>query len=187
MRRTPAILATAAAALLGAAPAHAAGDGLFYPTLNFLLLVVALYFLARKPVRTWFADRRDRIRAELEEAAKLRRDAEERYAKWQRRLVDLERELDEIRSGAKERAENEREKLLADARASAERIRRDAQSAVDREVRRAKDELRDEASRLAVELAADLLRENVTEQDRDRLLEEFIGRIESPGSDEARS
>jgi len=188
MRRlvSAALAATLCVALLGAAPARAAEEeGLFFPTLNFLLLLGALFYFARKPIRTWFADRRDRIRQELEEAAAQRREAEERYAKWQRRLMELERELDGIRGNVRERAESERESLLADARAAAERIRRDAANAVDREVRRARDELREEASRLAVELATGLLRENVTDGDRDRLLEEFIERIETPR--EARS
>jgi F-type H+-transporting ATPase subunit b len=72
--------------------------------------------------------------------------------------------------------------LLADARAAAERIRSDAANAVDHEVRRAQANLRAEASQLAVELAAGILREQVTTQDRDRLIDEFIARIErTPG------
>lgn len=171
-----------AAALLAAAPARAAeGDeGLFFPILNFALLFVALFYLTRKPLQAWFADRRDRIRQELEAAAAQKREAEERYAQWQRRLVDLEGELERIRRDVRERAEAERESLLADARAGAERIRRDATTAVDRELRRAREALREEASQLAVELAAGLLSDNVTEQDRDRLLEEFVARIEAP-------
>jgi F0F1-type ATP synthase membrane subunit b/b' len=42
--------------------------------------------------------------------------------------------------------------------------------------------LRDEASDLAVELAAEMLREQVTANDRERLLEEFIQRIEQTDS-----
>src|SRR5262249_18810355 len=95
----------------------------------------------------------------------------------QRRLVDLERELTEIRTGAQERADAERASLLADARAAAERIRSDAATAVERELRRARANLREEASQLAVELAAGILRETVTAQDRDRLIDEFIERV----------
>lgn len=178
-------LALLATTLLSAAPAHAADEGLFYPTVNFLLFLGVLVALARKPVQTYFADRRDRIRQDLEQAAALKREAEERYAQWQRRLVDLDRELESIRTGARERAETEREHLLRDAQATADRIRQDATAAVDREVRRAREALRNEASELAVELASGLLRENVTDQDRDRLLEEFIEHIAT--SHEARN
>ena len=170
--------------VLLASPARAAADGLLFPTINFVLLFAVLFVLLRKPVRTYFDVRRNAIRVELQEAAALKKEAETRYAQWQRRLNDLQDELDAIRRTARERADAERESLLADARKSAERIRQDAAAAVDQEVRRARARLHGEASELAVELAAGILREQVTEGDRDRLLDEFIGRIErAPGAE----
>jgi F-type H+-transporting ATPase subunit b len=164
--------------LLCAVPAQAAADGLLFPIINFALLFATLFILLRKPIRTYFADRRASIRKDLDDAAALKRSAEERYAQWQRRLVDLQSELEGIRGTARERVEAERASLLADARAAADRIRQDAANAVDHELRRARARLRDEASRLAVELAAGILRDQVTPQDRDRLIDEFIERIE---------
>jgi F-type H+-transporting ATPase subunit b len=172
--------------LLLAAPAAASGGeeggGLFFPWLNFLLLLGVLFALARKPIQKFFADRRKAIHDELERSAELQRQAEERYAKWQRRLVDLERELEGIRRTARQRAESEREHILADARANAARIEETARTAIEQELRRAREQLRDEASELAVELAAGLLREQVTPADRDRLLDEFIARVEQAPS-----
>ena len=81
---------------------------------------------------------------------------------------------------ARERADTEREHILAAARASAERIRRDASLAIEHEVRRAREHLRGEASELAVELAAGMLKEQVGPSDRERLLDEFIVRVETP-------
>lgn len=166
--------------LFVALPAAAAGDGggMVYRTFNFVLLFVVIFLLARKPIQAFFADRRSAIRKDLDDAAELKKQAEERYAQWQRRLVDLETELEGIRAATRERADVERENLLADARAAADRIRADAATAVDQEVRRAKQRLRDESSELAVELAAGILRERVSGDDRDRLLNEFIERIE---------
>jgi F-type H+-transporting ATPase subunit b len=145
---------------------------------NFALLIAVLVYFTRKPIQSFFAERRRAIQQDLERSAELQRQAEERYAKWQRRLVDLERELEGIRRVSRERAEAEREHILSDARASAARIEQTARLAVDQELRRAREQLRDEASKLAVELAAGLLREQVTPADRDRLLDEFISRVE---------
>jgi F-type H+-transporting ATPase subunit b len=181
---TKRIAQAAAWLLLVAAPAWASGgeegghESLRWPAVNFLLLIGALVYFARKPVQTYFADRRRAIGDELERSAELQRQAEERHARWQRKLVDLERELEEIRRLGRERAEAEREQILADARAGAERIARTARSAIDMELRRARASLREEASQLAVELASGLLRDRVTDADRDRLLDEFIARVE---------
>lgn len=156
------------------------GSGEFvYHAVNLLILLAVLFYFARKPVRAFFSDRHSAIRGELDEAARLRKEAEQRFAKWQRKLVDLERELEEIRTTARERAATEREHILADARAAAERTRRDATAAIEREVRRARVALREEASDLAVEAAAGMLREQVGPADRERLVDEFIARIES--------
>jgi F-type H+-transporting ATPase subunit b len=185
--RSRALAPLLAVAVLTPAPALAAGGesgvaDLIWRVVNLALLLAVLFFLARKPVQAFFRDRRERIQGELQSAAQLRKEAEERYAKWQRQLVDLDDELERVRTTARERAEAERERILADARAAAERIRSDAHVAVEQELRRAREQLREEASALSIQLASELLREQVTNTDRDRLLEEFITKIEQPSS-----
>lgn len=181
---SPRVRSLVVALLLLAVPAFASEGGeaheesLFWPLVNFALLVAVLVYFTRKPIQSFFAERRRAIQEDLERSAELQRQAEERYAKWQRRLVDLERELEGIRRVSRERAESERENILADARANAARIEQTARLAVEQELRRAREQLRDEASELAVELAAGLLREQVTPADRDRLVDEFIARVE---------
>jgi F-type H+-transporting ATPase subunit b len=174
-------LAAALWIVAGSIPAQAAeqsgSNQLLYLTINFGLLLALLLWKARKPIQNFFSDRRSAIRKDLDDAAALERRARESYAQWQRRLVDLDRELGEIRATTQERAEAERASLLADARAAAERIRADAATAVEHELRRARAGLREEASQLAIELAAGILREKVTPQDRDRLIDEFIERV----------
>jgi F-type H+-transporting ATPase subunit b len=169
------------AIVLLAAPALAAeegGGGLFFPILNFVLLIAVIVYFAGKPIREFFAERRTAIQNDLREAAEFRSEAEARYAKWQRKLVDLDAELEQIRATSRERAEAERERIIADANATAERVRSEATAAIEQELRRSREVLSEEAANLAVELAANLLREHVTDADRDRLVTEFIERIE---------
>jgi F-type H+-transporting ATPase subunit b len=177
-------LAAVWVALMCALPAQASdehGAGLsehLWPAVNFAILVAVLVYFARKPIQVHFASRRSNIQSDLKGAAEQLSEAEATYAKWQRRLIELEFELDEIRSTSSQRAEAERDKILSDARATAERIRRDASVAVEMELRRAREELREEATQLAMELATKRLEREVTDADRDRLLDEFIDRIE---------
>ena len=182
-RRARASIA-AAALLLVALPAQAEGEShgamrdLLFSALNLALLLGVLVYFARKPIADFFEDRRKRIQAELEAAKNQGAEAEARYAKWQRRLMDLESELAEIRETSRQRAAAEREHILADAAAGAERIRRDALATVDQELRRARAQLRREAADLAVELASEALRGQVSSADQDRLLDEFVAAIE---------
>lgn len=158
------------------------GSDLGVRVLNTVLLLGVLWVLARKPIQAFFADRRTEIAGEVEAAAALKAEAEERHARFQRKLAELDGELDEIRSNARDRAEAEKERILDEARTAADRIRSDARAAVDQELRRAREELRKEASDLSIELAGDLLRNQVNDSDRDRLIDEFIGKVEQAGS-----
>ncbi len=153
-------------------------ESLVYPALNLAILLAVLFYFGRKPIQSFFVERRGQIREELERAAKMKAEAEERYAQWQRRLVDLDTELESIRAAARERAEIERDRILTEAEAAAERVRADAHAAVEQELRRARAQLRQEAADLAIELAAQRLREQITPADHDRLLDEFVTRIE---------
>jgi F-type H+-transporting ATPase subunit b len=170
-------------ALAAAGPALAAGGAehdimrdLVHPAVNLLLLLAVIIYFARKPIQAYFGDRRTQIQDELRRAAELKSEAESRYTDWQRRITDLDTELETIRATARERADTERERIVADAEAAAERIRRDAHAAV--EQRRAHERLREEASELAIEIAAERLEQQLTDDDRSRLLDEFVQRVE---------
>ncbi len=179
MRRAALLLCLVALA----SPAHAAGgsggdSALYWQIANFVLLVVTLFVLLRKPVQAFFQDRRSEVASNLDDAAQLLDEAETRFTEWQRKLIDLDSDLETIRRESAERAQRESDQIVADARASAERIRRDATAAVEQELLRAREELREEASDLAVELAQRMLQEQVMDTDRDRLADEFISQLE---------
>ena len=168
-----------------ALPAYASDQGadglqsLLWPAVNLVILLAVLVYFARKPLAAYFDKRRSEIAGELQSSADELATAESTYAKWQRRLIDLGAELDEIRATSRQRAEAERERIIQDARATAARIQRDATAAVELELRRARETLREEASQLAIELAGERLSREVTDADRDRLVDEFIDLIAS--------
>ena len=172
--------AAASLLILLALPASASEDSaagmqtFIWPAVNLVILFAVLVYFARKPLRAYFDKRRSDIQGQLQAAADQLATAEISYAKWQRRMIDLETELDQIRATSRQRAEAERERIIGDARASAERIQREATTAVELELRRAREILREEAARLAIELAGERLAREVTDADRDRLIDEFI-------------
>ena len=174
--------------LLAAAPAAASEEGgglvdFAWEAGNLLLLLGVLFYVGRKPVLNYLSERRQRIQDNLANSEKLLKEAEGRLTEWTQRAERLDDEIEDVRRMARERAEQERLQILEDARVTAERIKRDAASGVDREVERAKQALRDEAADLSVELAGKLLQEHVTDGDRDRLVDEFVAEIEAgPGT-----
>lgn len=175
-------LLRAALALVVAGPALAASDshggGLpIWDIVNFVILVGVLVYFGRGPLQEMFSTRRATIASDIEAASALLEQAEARNAEWQRKLADLDRDLEQIRTTARRRAEEERERILAEANEAADRIQRDAVASVEQELRRAQEELREEAASLASELAAGILDDQIGDGDRDRLLDEFISRV----------
>jgi F-type H+-transporting ATPase subunit b len=131
------------------------------------------------------------IRRLAREGAELERerilaDARASLADWNARAARLDEEAADIRRLAREGAELERERILADARAVAARIERDAKSALERELARARKRLKGEVADTAVDLAEQLLREQVQSADRARLVDEFVARIEQGAGSHAR-
>lgn len=177
------VIVLAALLLPGAALAEEGGhEGaslgtLLAHTFNFVLLLAVLIYVLRKPLTQFFANRRRGIQEDLERAGAILAEAQSRLAEWEGRIAGLDAEVAGIQTAARERAEAERARILEEARISAERIRRDAQAAIEQEARRAREALRVEAAELAVELATKLVREQVTEADRTRLLDEFVSRV----------
>jgi F-type H+-transporting ATPase subunit b len=158
------------------------GGGMFWQVLNVLLLLAVLIYFARKPVLAFLASRRDEITKNLESSSALLAESERRLDEWSRKAADLDREAESIRQATRRAAEAERDRILADAHATADRIRQSAAAVAERELHLAHEALRREAADLAVELAAKILREQVNDGDRTRLLDEFIGRVEQKGA-----
>jgi F-type H+-transporting ATPase subunit b len=155
------------------------GGHLWWHLANLALVIGLIVYFARTPIRTFMAERRQNIEAGIESARRELAEAERLLAECNERIASLDREVEGIRNTVRAQAENERERLLADARSVAERIRRDAQLAVEQEARGARASLRNEAAEMAVRLAGDLLKRQVTDSDRSRLVDEFVERVES--------
>jgi F-type H+-transporting ATPase subunit b len=189
--RTAARLALALLVSLAPVAAHAAGgdDGhggggvaQLWHALNLLILVAALVYFARGPIAGYLNSRRAQIETGIESAGRELADAEARLAACEQRAAALDAELEDIRRVVRQQAVADRDRLLAEAKATAERIRRDAVAGAEQEVRRARQELRAETVDLAVQLAGELLRGQVTDADRARLVDDFVQRIETPSA-----
>lgn len=179
------LLAPAAAFAAEEAGGH--GSDFFWHAVNLALIVGVVVYFARSPIQAFMAERRQSIEQNLETAKSELESAEARLAECNARVDSLDREIEEIRGAVRAQAETERDRLLADARVAADRIRRDAVIAVEQEGRRARDELREEAAEIAVRLAGDLLKRQVGDADRARLVDEFVASIESSPVTTARS
>ncbi len=148
-----------------------------YRVINFVVAFGLIAFFVRKPIRNAMAARSEGIAQQLEESKSARQDAEAKFAEYDAKLSAATAEIDEIYAGIRREGEVEREKIIANAKEMAEKIKADAHRAAANEVNAARAALRKEATALAVALAEELLRKNITEQDQARLIDEYMQKV----------
>ncbi len=145
--------------------------------LNLAVLLWILIRFAGKPVREFFAGRRESIRKGIEEAREAKAAAEKIYKEYQERLAGLDDELRRIEEKAQLEAEREKARMRQETEELVAKLRQQARQMAEQEVTSAKRRLRDEAARLALEVAEKLVRENVSEDDRKRMVENYLKEV----------
>jgi len=144
---------------------------------NLGLVVATLVYVLRKPLAQFFDERRWNIRRSLEEAEQARTAAEAKLAEMGKRMAALDLELKQIKEEAARNAEEESRRSAQLAEQESERIIGIARREADSLVRAATLQLRDEASRLAVELAEKKIQSEMGSAVDDRLVQHFIQQL----------
>lgn len=150
---------------------------LIFTAINFSIFAAIIYRFAAPAIREWAIDRRVAIKTALEQAAKVRAEAEALRAEWQQRMDALAAELEDMLTLARADIERERDQILAAARRTAEAIQRDAQRTAENELRQAREALRAEVAAQALAVAERLAPQRLTAADQARFVDEFITQV----------
>jgi F-type H+-transporting ATPase subunit b len=150
--------------------------------INFGILVFGYYALGKKPIAAALKSRRDSIAKEIEEAQRMRKEAEKRAKTYQSKLDRLGEELETAREALLRAGEAEKERLVGEAEAKAERIRKDTEFLVEQEMKQLRVDLQREAVEAAVSAAEELLRKRVTQADQERLAEDYLADLARVGT-----
>lgn len=137
--------------------------GIFYNStlmvgVSFVLFVALLWYLGvHKFLGKALDERAEKIRNELAEARKLREEAQELFAEFERKQKEVAGQAEEIVEHAKIEAEHAAEQAKADIAASVDRRLRAAGEQIALAEADAVREVRDRAVQVAVAAAADVL------------------------------
>ena len=144
---------------------------------NLALVIGILIWATRKPLGNFFSGRTRKIRQQLEEALKARKDAEAKLAEMEARMSRLDDELREIRHSAEVEAGLEYRRLVEAAEIEAEKTLERARAEIEGMTRTARQELKKQAAELAVKLAEESIREEISDADQERLLARFVDEL----------
>ena len=141
---------------------------------NFGILVGSFYYFGKAPVAAALRQRRDSIAKEIEDAQRMKREAEARAKTYEARLAHLEEEARAAREALVRVGEAERDRILAEVDAKAERMRKGAGFLVEQEMKQLRQDLWRSAVETAVASAENLLRQSVSVADQERLAEDYL-------------
>ena len=110
----------------------------------------------------------------MNEAQKMKEDAEERLEEYEEKLKHIGDEIERVKREMREAGEAERARVLAEAKEKRVRLERDALLLIDQELNAARELLMRETVRSAVSSAQDLLTRNISVNDQHRLTDEYI-------------
>lgn len=149
----------------------------FVKFFNFALLITALYFVLRKPIKQFFLDRARRIDESIEAAQKARQESEQKLKEVEQQVGGLQKEIEETKQKAREEGEAEKQRIINSARAEAERMLENAKTEIENRIKAGRKELKAYAAELAVERAKQLIEERISAEDDRRLIKSFLDDI----------
>lgn len=153
--------------------------GLFvWSLLTFLLLMVALYFFAFKPLIGMATARQDSINESITEAEKLRDEANELLVSYKQKLAEARDEAVAILDRARKAGESTKAEVVEEARVQAEATLAKARQQIERDTNQALQKIREEVADLTVAATEKVARTSLSEKDQLRLIQEAINEID---------
>ena len=145
-----------------------------FTLLNLLLLFLVMKKFLFKPVKQMIDDRQKEIDDQYADAEKSKADAAALRAQYEKRLAEANAESDAILKEAHRKASLREEEILRQAQEkSAQTISRaDAQIAMEK--KRAMNEIKDDVTVMALDIASAVLARDVKAKEHTKLIDSFI-------------
>jgi F-type H+-transporting ATPase subunit b len=113
----------------------------------------------------------------MENAAKEKTEAEKKYREYSEKIDKASHEIDGIIDMIKAQGVAEKQKIIEDAGKVAQKMKEDAQARIEQEFNKASYQLRSEAVQLSVQMAEEILKKNITAQDHEVMVREYMDKV----------
>jgi len=154
---------------------------------NVCFLLFLFIRFGGKPVGAFLAERRRAVEEGLEEAKRLQKEADALREQYEARLANLDAEMEQLRGEMLAAGEAEKERIVADAEAKANRMRREADFLIEQRIKQLRQELSREAVESAMAAAEAVLREQANQDDQVRVAEDYLKRLQETQNPEAQA
>ncbi len=148
-----------------------------WKVLNFAILAIFLFVVAKKPVKEFFTSRIKGIENELAELEKKKSDAQKQIAEFEAKLKDLEGESQKIIDAYIKQGKEAKERILAQAEEEASKLEDMAKRNIEMEFKTARTELKRDITEKAISEAEKIIQSSISKEDQDRLVGEYLEKV----------
>ena len=149
-----------------------------YQAVNLTILLLVLVYYLKQPVKNFLIERRGIIGNEIDDAQKAIAEAKKIHAEYEEKLKHLDAEIKSLKDSIREQGELERKEILRQAEIASEKIRAEARESLELESAKARRAIQSQAITLAIDIAEDLIKQNLSSSDKDKMIETFVKRME---------
>jgi F-type H+-transporting ATPase subunit b len=146
-------------------------------TFDFIVLVGLLYWLLAAQIKEFFSGRRAEIKKTIEEAVEKKAEAEKKYREYSEKIDKASVEIDGIFEMIKAQGVTEKQKIIEDAEKAAVKMKEDAHTRIEQEMKGASDQLKAQAVQLSVQMAEEIIKRSITAQDHEAMVEEYMNKV----------
>jgi F-type H+-transporting ATPase subunit b len=157
-------------------------DELIFGSLAFLLVFLVLARYAFPRLNQGLQQRREKIQRDLERTEAAKQEAEAVLSRYEEQLQDARSEANRIIDEARKTAESMRRDLLARAEDESRQVVARAQEEIRAERDRAFQDLRTQVGELSVELASRVVGQELNQDRQLRLVDEYIDEVAGMGN-----
>jgi F-type H+-transporting ATPase subunit b len=154
--------------------------------INFFILLAllpkVLKSLTGRTPKEHLAASRDELQKQLEEAKAKQAQAESRLAEYAKKLENLEAEVDAIVKNYEAQGTSDKARIEEEADKAVERLKRESEFTIRQESLKAQRAIREAAVESTLRMAEELVKDRITDADRRRLADEYIGAVENGAS-----
>lgn len=152
-------------------------DTIVFTLINTGIIILIYFFFLHKPVCSILDKRAEAVKKDMDDAEKAREDAEAARTEYEQRLEQSKEEAGRILSDATKRAQQRGDEIIAGANAEAANIKQRAEESIEREKKRAVNEIKDEIADMVIAAASKVAEKEISAEDNERIISAELERI----------
>ena len=148
-----------------------------FTLINTLIIVLIYFFFLHKPVCKILDKRAETVNKDMDEAEKAKNEANAVKAEYEQRLAESKEEANRIVADATRKAQQREEEIIAEANSEATKLKQRAEESIEREKKRAINEIKGEISEMVVMAAGKVAEKEITAKDNEKIIDSVLAQI----------